>query len=336
MLFDPPPWINSEGNFTNGPPGPRPCGKSTSTKTITVTQYPATPTTTLVTSSSQPMTASTLPVIQSSLEPSPKLSTLSTSTTSLLATSSQPMTTSSTSVSQQPPEPLSSLSTSITSSSGPYSASPSGCLSEAFLSTNYTAIQPYFGLNVANTKPFNPVGGSPSLKTVDDWRTTLELIKNTFPKTNAVRIYSTTDGAQLPLMYAIPAAQQNNISILVGVWSGGRTTTARFEQEIEALGQVVDRYGCGSFAAVSVGNEDLNDINDPGLDANTISATKIATTDLLVDQIGRVRKMLRNKGCCNTPVTHTDTWNELTNKDNPSVNKVRLRTLRSKLELICI
>ncbi|KAK5081945.1 hypothetical protein LTR70_008635 [Exophiala xenobiotica] len=219
------------------------------------------------------------------------------------------------------PDSSSSLSTSVTSSV-PYSSFPSGCPSEAFSSTNYTAMQPYFGLNVANTKPFNPDGGSPSFKTEDDWRTTLSLIKGTFPKTNAVRIYSTTDNGKFPLMDAIPAAKENNLRILVGVWSGGPTVTARFDQEIQALGQVVDQYGCDNFAAVSVGNEDLNYINVPGMDAKVMSGQKIATTDLLVDQIGQVRKMLRDKGCCNTPVTHTDTWNELTNKDNPSVNKV--------------
>jgi len=196
-------------------------------------------------------------------------------------------------------------------------------------------MQPYFGLNVANTKPFNPDGGSPSFKTEDDWRTTFSLIKGTFPKTNAVRIYSTTDNGKYPLMDAIPAAKENNLRILVGVWSGGPTVTARFDQEIQALGQVVDQYGCDNFAAVSVGNEDLNYINVPGMDTKVMSGQKIATTDLLVDQIGQVRKMLRDKGCCNTPVTHTDTWNELTNKDNPSINKVRPSVLRSNLELTC-
>jgi len=191
---------------------------------------------------------------------------------------------------------------------------------------------PYFGLNVVNTKPFDPTGQSQGFKNGGDWQAALKLIKNTFSKTNAVRMYAIADGNTLHLMNAVPAAQQNNLSILVGVWSGGQSNTGRFDAETQALEQVVDKYGCGSFAAVSVGNEDLNDVNKVGnLSPDDLRASKIATADLLVQQMNQVRKMLRDKGCCGTPVTHTDTWNELTNQDNPNVNKVCLDILRLRL-----
>lgn len=191
-------------------------------------------------------------------------------------------------------------------------------------------------MNVVNTKPFDPKGQPQGFRTEEDWQTAFKLLKDTFKNINAVRMYSTTDGDVHHLMRAIPAAQQNNLSILAGVWSGGLAYEGRFEKELQALEQVVDKYGCGNLAAVSVGNEDLNDINHYGIpNDNDVNAKKEATAKLLVKQMDEVRKLLRQKRCCNTPVTHTETWNELTNMDNPTVNKASVHLIDTRMLLTC-
>ena len=165
----------------------------------------------------------------------------------------------------------------------------------------------YFGLNVVNTKPYDIRGPPGDFKKEADWSSAMELIRNIFPKTNAIRMYSTTDGLYRHLMSAIPAAQKHDFSILAGVWSGGPEAVGRFDSERLALKEVVEKHGCANLAAVSVGNEDLYTAS-----AMHVSATQMKdTAQLLVTQITAVRKVLRDAGCCDTPVTHTDTWNEL-------------------------
>lgn len=202
--------------------------------------------------------------------------------------------------------------------------------------TNMPSMAPFFGLNVVNTKP-QATGSPPYFKQPEDWERAFETIKNSFPDTNAVRIYSTTDvnltevGGVVPhLKNALPSAAKYNISILAGVWSGGIWMEKRFQTEIEALEAAVKTHGCDNIAAVSVGNEDLNDINKAfGWLGDAEKATrKEKTVDILVSQMSQVRQLLRRQGCCDTPVTHADTWNELFNREYPWVEKVNLRGIR--------
>lgn len=176
----------------------------------------------------------------------------------------------------------------------------------------------YFGLNVVNSKPGDP-NDAIKLKQPEDWDAAFALIKQYFGTINAVRIYSTTDGATYHLMNALPAAQKYDLKILAGVWSGGPENLVRFEREKKALRDAITEFGCGNIAAISVGNEDLNQVNvlqtsDPD-SVKDQAKEKVAET--LISQITQIRNVTRSLGCCNTPITHTDTWNELFDTKRP-------------------
>lgn len=134
-------------------------------------------------------------------------------------------------------------------------------------------------------------------------------------------MYSTTDGPVTHLLNAMPAARRHNLSILVGVWSSG---DGRFEVEKQALEDVIRRHDCDNIAAISVGNEDLNQVNLVNASASDAEkdSQKQGIAMALVDQISEIRNMTRSLGCCNVPVTHTDTWDEFTNIEKPWVPDV--------------
>lgn len=134
-------------------------------------------------------------------------------------------------------------------------------------------------------------------------------------------MYSTTDGAVTHLMNAMPAAQKNRLMILVGVWSG---TRKRFDVEKSALQDVINQFGCGNIAAISVGNEDLYSVNIvyAGASGSEKDNYKTDIAHTLVRQISQVRDMVRSLGCCNVPVTLTDTWNEFSNTSIPGISEV--------------
>ncbi|KAK5939234.1 hypothetical protein PMZ80_008537 [Knufia obscura] len=300
------PW----GNGTFAPTGSRPCGGPTSVVTVMVTETgPGSTPTVAAATTQQPVTSVSSMVLSSSDLWTPTAPTVSAQDpTSLLPGSS--------------PSPSSPSSPSIPSQS-------QTCSGDSYLPVNYTFMKPYFGLNVVNTKPYDvAIGAKPTFKTPGDWQSALKLLRDTFPNINAVRMYSTSEDGPprdetAHLMNIMLAAQNNDFSILAGVWSGGPGKVQRFEQELQALGDVIHKHGCGNLAAVSVGNEDLNYLNQDGItDETVLNTKKQETAELLVKQMDRVRQLLRHNGCCNTPVTHTETWNELTNADNPTVNKV--------------
>ena len=126
------------------------------------------------------------------------------------------------------------------------------------------------------------------------------------------------------LEHALPAAISHNLSILVGIWTTTieNDTTAlhdtRFNDEVRALAKAIDIYGCHNIAAVSVGNEDLNELMLHGR-----QYLYQATANKLAEQIAQVRWMMRSKSCC-VPVTHTDTWNTLQNASEPYVATVSI------------
>ncbi|KAK5078880.1 hypothetical protein LTR64_002702 [Lithohypha guttulata] len=223
-----------------------------------------------------------------------------------------------TSATNAPPSPTMTVSTASASSTVAPLASPiSACETTP---SNFTSMPTFFGFNIANTKPVDPVQfkGKPlPVKATEDWDAALTKIRSVFPSVNAFRIYSTTDEnsengktvVYKHLENALPAAANQKMSILAGVWSGGVGREARFKQERDALEAAVKTFGCSNIAAVSVGNEDMNDINLMPLDGNSKKQRKVDTAKLLIKQMDEVRKMLRQNKCC-VPVTHTDTWDE--------------------------
>lgn len=244
-------------------------------------------------------------------------------------TQSYPMSMSSSAV-DQTSLPFSATSTS-TSNKSAFSNTPDPtngvCSTDPMNETSTTA---YFGLNVVNTRPQAP-GLPPYWKQPLDWEQAFQVIKQNFPNINAVRMYSTTDvnstepkGYVPHLMNALPAAAKHSLKILIGIWSGGAGHEGRNSQETEALEDAIKVYGCDNIAAVSVGNEDLNDINVnyAYMDDEGRNAMKAKVVDLLVGQMSSARRVLRRNGCCNIPVTHADTWNEEFNTEAPWVQKV--------------
>lgn len=295
-----------------GAPPSKTCVRSTTTVTITTFDIPiATPPWSNTTGAiSGPVGASTvnpsfvsIPDYESAPQSSSSLAVddyTSSPTTSAMATASMSVsgvTGSTTGLSPLPP--LSSSNPAIES-----------CPSQPF---NATAMGPFFGLNVVNTKPFAH-SEMQVFKQPEDWDTAFSILKLNFPTINAVRIYSTMDPTAVPpthLKNSLPAAAKYNLQILAGVWSGGIDAQDRFKQELSALEGAIQLHGCKNIAAVSVGNEDINDVEKyfgPNADQR-----KSDTVDLLVQQIANTRDLLRRNKCCNVPVTHTDTWNQLFN-----------------------
>lgn len=227
----------------------------------------------------------------------------------------------------QPPNSTPSSFAANASSCAPQSYTPilSPHWSQTGRMLNATQSTKYFGFNVVNTKPFNVEDSTQSsiAKSPADWESDFALLKRNFPLINTVRMYSTTDGPVTHLMNAMPGAQNHDLMILVGIWSGG---IDRFEAEMSALKDVIIRYGCGNMAAISVGNEDIYSVNtnNPGLSDAAIDQLKNATAWTLIDQIQAVRSMTRELGCCDVPITHTDTWGEFANTSKTYIPKVRL------------
>lgn len=179
----------------------------------------------------------------------------------------------------------------------------------------------YIGFNVVNQKPVNPFNGTQlsGWKTPDDWKTAFALLSQNLPHINAVRMYSTTEGSASDsstthLMNAMSAAKNYNLTILAGVWSGSEE---RFETERQTLSDAIARHGCGVISAISVGNEDLNDINKQnGMDEYK-DILKMHVADVLTQRISQIRDLVRCLGCHRLPVTHTDTWNDIPTQASP-------------------
>lgn len=179
----------------------------------------------------------------------------------------------------------------------------------------------YFGFNMVNQKPHPVNTTSAGFKAAEDWAIAFEVLRSTFPKINAVRMYSTMDptgnGNCPHLENALEALGTSGVDlkILAGVWSDNYNTAGRFSAELDALDKAIAHHGCDRIFAVSVGNEDLERVKLLGADVQT------QMVDKLVYEMEQVREVLRNHTCC-IPVTHTDTYNEIRTTSNPWVAKV--------------
>lgn len=199
----------------------------------------------------------------------------------------------------------------------------------------------YFGFNMVNTNPRDVSQtldqNSSPWKSPGDWSKTIGWVKKAFPNTNAIRLYSTTDFGSYNetdmffphLNDALLAAKNDNIKILAGIWSTGNgsgkayQSRSRFDQEFDYFKYAVGNHTCDNIFAVAVGNEDLNYVDlMTTLSDDQKTALKSQRVDAIVDQMTQVRGWLRQNGCCNVPVTHVDTWDNLVNDSVPYVAKV--------------
>jgi len=171
-------------------------------------------------------------------------------------------------------------------------------------------------------------------KTNKEWDSTFANIKAKFPAANAVRLYSTMDfqgwDAALHLSRALGGIKSHDMKIVAGLFSGGPKYTGRFVAELGALEIALTANGCENIAAVSVGNDDLEMLNRAGGTPDE----KSTMVDMLVAQIMTTRSLLRQHGCCDIPVTHTDFWSELWNQSNSWVPKVSRLSLSPRCVLI--
>ncbi|ORY73476.1 glycoside hydrolase superfamily [Protomyces lactucae-debilis] len=147
-------------------------------------------------------------------------------------------------------------------------------------------------------------------KTPLDWAADLAAIR-TFPNPTggdlAVRVFASSDCGTL--WNIAQPAMDAGIRVLAGVWASDIDN--HFSREKDALNGVIQLYGCGFLAAVSVGSEDLY--------RQEIPASRLA------EQIYDVRGMVRQYGgaCASVLITHTDTWTAWVDPANtPVINAV--------------
>lgn len=208
------------------------------------------------------------------------------------------------------------------------------CANDTYFPRNLS-IARYVGLSVAKQIPCmtNNSAAPCPYQNVTEWNSTFAKIKAKSPSVNAVRLYSAIDfvgeDAQVHLHEALSVIRSHNLKIVAGLWSGGPDRFARFLAELGALELALTRHGCDSIAAVSVGNEDLEDLNQLG----ETSDQKVRMVNTLVASMNLTRSLLRQHGCCDIPVTHADTWKELWDTRNPWVSQVSLVTMPGKPSL---
>lgn len=103
-----------------------------------------------------------------------------------------------------------------------------------------------------------------------------------------VRVFASSDCNTL--LYAVPAALNTGIKILVGVWT---EDSGHYAAEKGALQAAINAHGSSWILAISVGSEDLY--------------RKDTSASTLAQQIYDVRGMVRAMGV-NAQVGHVDTW----------------------------
>ncbi|OCK85252.1 glycoside hydrolase family 17 protein [Lepidopterella palustris CBS 459.81] len=160
--------------------------------------------------------------------------------------------------------------------------------------SNFSGAEAYWkGFNVGAT---NPDG---SCKSQADWETAFNTLKGLPGYFTSVRLYAASDCNTLA--NAVPAALATGMQILVGVWTEDDT---HFNDEKQALLNIILQYGSDWIIAVSVGSEDLYRGD--------------TTPDKLASQINDVRGMIRSVGA-NQEVGHVDTWTAWVNSANNEV-----------------
>jgi glucan endo-1,3-beta-D-glucosidase len=116
---------------------------------------------------------------------------------------------------------------------------------------------------------------------------------------------------------AIPAAIQQDVSLLLGIWgSGGQATV---DNEITALKNAIAQYGSeftSRVVGISVGSEDLYRESPTGIEAMAGIGANPAD---IVNYINQVRSAIAGTGLSSVPVGHVDTWTAWVNGSNSAV-----------------
>lgn len=103
-----------------------------------------------------------------------------------------------------------------------------------------------------------------------------------------------------------------------------RTTTHSGTWSFSSFQLIVHGVGCAGLAAVFVGNNDLMNTAAPSGSSDATSQ-KADTAKQLIEKMARVRSILRDQGCCDVPVTHADSWLELSSTEQPAILDVSPR-----------
>lgn len=207
-----------------------------------------------------------------------------------------------------------------------YASIPSACPDASYspVSGKYTGTI-YHGLNV-DTHAWCKIGYCP-FRNSSGWEYSIAAIKTKLPEVNAIRLDRTMDHSNPTLdqdsviehlMGALPAIKNHGLAVVAGVYSGGSGYWGRFIAELGALERVLEVHGCSNIAVVKVGNNDLAAVSQHSC-ANSVTGEalwneKNQTADILIRQMNLVRRMLRHHGCCDVPVTHTESaaeWSDV-------------------------
>lgn len=132
----------------------------------------------------------------------------------------------------------------------------------------------------------------------------------------SARLYTMIQGGTTndPIQ-AIPAAIEENTSLLLGLWA----SAGNMDNELAALKSAIDTYGDAFgklVAGISVGSEDLyrnsatGAKNDAGIGENP---------DVLVKYIKEVRSAISGTSLSGASIGHVDTWDAWTNSSNAAV-----------------
>lgn len=105
---------------------------------------------------------------------------------------------------------------------------------------------------------------------------------------------------------AIPAAIEENVSLLLGLWASGGQ--GPLSAEITALNSAITQYGDAFtklVVGISVGSEDLYRNSPTGQAADAGIGADAATVSSYISQ---VREAIKGTGLSGVPVGHVDTW----------------------------
>ena len=141
---------------------------------------------------------------------------------------------------------------------------------------------------------------SGACRTQSDWEFAFNKIAGFPGSFKNARLYASSDCNTLE--YAVPAALNTGITLLVGIWTEDST---HYEAEKQALLEAIQQHGKDWILAVSVGSEDLY---RGDTDANTLAS-----------QINDVRGMLWGLGASDKSVGHVDTWTAWVDGANTAV-----------------
>ncbi|KAJ6013905.1 hypothetical protein N7540_008496 [Penicillium herquei] len=133
---------------------------------------------------------------------------------------------------------------------------------------------------------------------------------------NSARLYTMIQGGTTNSpIEAIEAAIEEDVSLLLGLWTSGGGTA----NEVAALKSAISTYG-SSFTdlvvGISVGSEDLYRDSQTGQAADDGIGM---TPDDLVDAINQVKEAISGTTLSGASIGHVDTWDAWTNSSNSAV-----------------